>query len=165
MPRSHSPGDRSPDELYLAPREQKGRPQVKRERADRMIVALAEEAVRINQDPRPWYDVTRLSVFGSYLSTKVVLGDLDIAVRVTPRWERGGNGLARAWRTFPDVCPPPARMRDQLDLIHWPRTYVFARLKRVGRGLSLHGQEDLDSCGFEHRVFFETSESELIFTK
>lgn len=165
VPRSHSPSDKSPDELYLAPQGQKGRPQVRRERADRMIVTLAEEAVRINQDPLPWYDVTRLSVFGSYLSDKVVLGDLDIAVRVTPRWELGGDGFARAWRTFPDDCPPPARMRDQLDLIQWPRTYVFARLKRVGRGLSLHGQEDLDSCGFEHCVFFEMSEGGLLFRK
>lgn len=136
VPPSHSPSDKSPDELYLAPQGRKGRPQVRRERAERMIVALAEEAVRINQDPLPWYDVTRLSVFGSYLSDKAVLGDLDIAVRVTPRWEPGGDGFARAWRTFPDVCPPPARMRDQLDLIHWPRTYVFTRFKRVGRGLS-----------------------------
>lgn len=165
VPRSHSPSDKSPDELYLAPQGQKGRPQVRRERADRMIVALAKEAVRINHDPLPWYDVTRLSVFGSYLSDKAVLGDLDIAVRVTPRWEPGGDGFARAWRTFPDVCPPPASMRDQLDLIHWPRTYVFARFKRVGKGLSLHGQEDLDSCGFEHCVFFEMSEGGMLFRK
>jgi hypothetical protein len=90
---------------------------------------------------------------------------LDIAVQVTPRWQPGGDGFARAWSTFSDACPPPARMRNQLNLIHWPRTYVFTVLKRVGRGLSLHGQDDLESCGFEHRVFFERSEGGPLFRK
>lgn len=125
VPCSHSASDSSQEELYLAPQGLKGRPQVRRERADRMIVALAMEAARINQDPLPWYDVTRLSVFGSYLSDKAVLGDLDIAVRVTPPWELDCDGFARAWRTFPDVCPPPTSMRNQRDLIHRPRTYLL----------------------------------------
>lgn len=154
------------DEVVLAPRGSPGRPQVKRERADRLIAALVIEAEAINDDPLPWYDVTRLSVFGSYLSSKPVLGDLDIAVRLTPRWLPESNGFTRAWQVFPSDCPAPKQIaRDPLSIIHWPRLYVLKRLKRVGRGISVHSQQDLDSCGFEHAVIFEKSENEVMVTK
>jgi hypothetical protein len=154
------------DEVVLAPRGTKGRPQVKRERANRLIAALVIEAQQINNDPLPWYDVTRLSVFGSYLSLKPVLGDLDIAVRTTPRWRPDSGGFTRAWQSFPRDCPAPkAIARDQLSLIHWPRLYVLKRLKRLGRGISVHSQEDLDSCSFDFEVIFEKSEDDLLFVK
>jgi hypothetical protein len=154
------------EEVVFAPRGTKGRPQVRRERADRLLTALVIEAQRINNDPLPWYNVTRLSVFGSYLSSKPVLGDLDIAVRTSPRWFPGSDGFTRAWQDFPSDCPPPKELaRDQLSMIHWPRLYVLKRLKRIGRGISLHSQEDLDSCGLEHRVIFEKSENDLPFVK
>ncbi|MDB5581506.1 MAG: hypothetical protein JWR80_6682 [Bradyrhizobium sp.] len=153
------------DEVVLEPRGQEGRPQVRRERADRLVSALAMEAERINNDPLPWYNVTRLSVFGSYLSSKPVLGDLDIAIRTTPRW-RSDGGFTRAWQDFPSVCKPPAWIaRDTLNLIHWPRLYILMRLKRLGKGISMHAQEDLDSCGFEHRIIFETAESAIRYPR
>lgn len=154
------------DEVILAPRGTKSRPQVKRGRADRLIAALVTEAEQINNDPLPWYDVTRLSVFGSYLSSKLVLGDLDIAVRTTPRWLPDSGGFTRAWQTFQSACPAPQEIaRDQLSIIHWPRLHILKRLKRVGRGISLHSQQDLDSCCFEHKVVFEKLESDLRFRK
>jgi hypothetical protein len=154
------------EELILAPRGAKGRPQVSRQRADTLIAALLLEVERINSDPMPWYDVTKLSVFGSYLSTKPVLGDLDIAVRITPRWLPTPNGFTRAWQAFcSDVLPPNAIARDQLTLIHWPRLYVLKRLKRVGRGISVPSQQELESCGFEHEILFEKSETDCLFMK
>lgn len=154
------------DEVVLVPRGTIGRPQVSRKRADQLIEALSIEVERINNDPLPWYDVTKLSIFGSYLSSKPVLGDLDIAVRTTPRWLPESHGFTRAWQTFPSDCPPPrAIARDQLTFIHWPRLYVLKRLKQLGRGISIHSQHDLDSCGFENEVIFEKSESDLLFLK
>ncbi len=154
------------DEVVLLPRGTKGRPQVKRERADRLIAALLTEAEQINNDPLPWCDVTRLSVFGSYLTSKPVLGDLDIAVRTTPRWPPDSGGFTRAWQSFPSACPAPKEIaNDQLSILHWPRLYILKRLKRVGRGISLHSQQDLDSCGFEHSVIFEKSEDDLRFQR
>ena len=149
-------------ELVLARHGTRGRPQVRRERADQLVVALVVEAGLINDDPLAWYEVTKLSVFGSYLSNKPVLGDLDIAVRTTPRWRHGTDGFTRAWREFPLACPAPAAIAcDQLTFIHWPRLYVLRRLKRLGRGISVHSQEDLDSCGFKHHVVFEKPEVEV----
>jgi hypothetical protein len=154
------------DELVLGSRGTKGRPQVRRERAERLIAALVVEAAQINSDPLPWYEITKLSVFGSYLSSKPVLGDLDIAVRTTPRWRSESGGFTRAWQSFPSDCPAPSTIaRDPLSIIHWPRLYVLKRLKRVGRGISLHSQEELDSCGFEHKVIFEKPENDLLFIK
>ena len=142
---------RASDDVELAPLGPKGRPQVRRERADRLISTLILEAKGIKDDPLPRYNVTRLSVFGSYLSSRPVLGDLDIAARTTPRW-RTSSGFTLAWQEFPSACAPPARnARDQLTLIHWPRLYILMRVKSVGRGIGRHSQEDLDSCGFEHR--------------
>jgi hypothetical protein len=154
------------NEVVLASRGSKGRRQVKRERADRMLEAIVSESQRINNDPLPWYDVTRISVFGSYLSLKPVLGDLDIAIRTTPRWLPETDGFRRAWQTFPSTCPAPVNIaRSQLELIHWPRLYILKCLKRLGRGISLHSQEDLDSCGFEHCIVYRKCEDDLLFRK
>ncbi len=152
--------------VELTPRGVKGRPQVRRERADRLIAALVAEVQLLNQDPLPWYEITKLSVFGSYLSVKPVLGDLDIAVRSTPRWQAGSDGFAKAWQSFSLDCPPPSAIaRDHLSLIHWPRLYVLKRLKKLGRGISVHDHADLDTCGFKHKVLFEKAESDLTFEK
>lgn len=147
-------------------RDGNGRPQVRRERATRLLPAIVREVQSINADPIPWYDVTRVSVFGSYLSLKPVLGDLDIAIRLTARWDEGTDGFTRAWQSFPADCPAPLSIaRSHLDLIHWPRTYIFNRLKRVGRGISVHSQHDLDTCGCEYRILFETAEDDLLYRK
>lgn len=66
---------------------------ISRDRADALLAQLVEVIQGINADPESPYRIPRLAVFGSYLSDKSELGDLDIAadfVRNQPPYEEGG---------------------------------------------------------------------------
>ena len=56
-----------------------------RERATELLNLLKQRAVEVNRDPQYIWAVCRLVVFGSYLSNKERLGDLDVAVEVVPK--------------------------------------------------------------------------------
>lgn len=130
----------------------KGRPQVRRERADALIVKLIEAADAINADPRMMHDVVRLSVFGSYLGDKPVLGDLDVAFEFRGRW-KPREYESRSLQFRRDFPMPASTAADFFKRMMWPEKFTLRRL-RVGRGISFHDQSDLDACGFERRVFF-----------
>ena len=56
-----------------------GKP-ISRKRADELLEIALSNASRYNSDPAFPYHITELRVFGSYLTDKDPLGDLDIAV-------------------------------------------------------------------------------------
>lgn len=142
-------------EIDLDEAKPKGRPQVRRARADMLIGQIIAEAERLNADPTMMHSVARLSVFGSYLTDKPVLGDLDIAVLLNARWDSNVKGQWEAMRTTFLAAHPPAPSRsDYMSKLLWPQLYIFRRL-RVGRGMSIHDEEEIKLCGFEMRTIFE----------
>lgn len=61
----------------------KPRPTLSRAYADRLLERVVARAREINLDPTRYpYAVRRLVVFGSYLTEKETLGDLDVGVEV-----------------------------------------------------------------------------------
>lgn len=136
--------------IEIKERPAKGRPQVSRARADAMVQEIRRVARGINADPELMHSVARVAVFGSYLGDKQVLGDLDIAVDLDPRW---GHGEWDEWYgCFMEEHPAP-RYYDYIARLGWPESFVLRMLK-VGRGISLHPFSDLEACGFEHRIIF-----------
>ena len=60
-------------------RMQKDIPPISRQKADGLLNAVIQNARKINADPSVCYNIERIDVFGSYLSDKQQLGDLDLA--------------------------------------------------------------------------------------
>lgn len=63
---------------------------VTRARADKMVAELPARAEAMNADPRYMHLISRIAVFGSYLTDKPTLGDLDTAIeyafRIPGEW-------------------------------------------------------------------------------
>ena len=130
----------------------KGRPQVRRERADRLIAQMITEAEAINADATMIHTVTLLAVFGSYLTDKEVLGDLDVAIQFKGRWTP--DDFDERKRQFAIDHPmPPSTRRDYSGRMFWPETKLRRRIK-VGRGISLHDFSELEILGCPFRVVF-----------
>jgi hypothetical protein len=128
------------------------RPVMRRARADRIIEKIIAEAGAINADDRMLWRVSRVSVFGSYLTDKPMLGDLDIGLRLV--MQPGGVDADKG-ALFRAQFPPPEHIRrDWFGRLCWPETYVRRRL-RVGRNISLHDQDEVETEGYEHRVMFD----------
>lgn len=121
-----------------------------------MVAALPERAQAMNADPRYLHRVDRLAVFGSFLTDKPTLGDLDIfadlRVRVVPKTDEDN---ARFRRHFP---PPDYIRRDFMSRLFWPEL-KFRRDLRIGPGMHIHDWDELERLGCPYRLIFEADEA------
>lgn len=122
-----------------------------------MLQTLIAVAQDINDDVTMLWRVEVLSVFGSYLTDKAVLGDLDIGVRLLNASRNRNEDIPEARERFFERYPPPAYIRrDFFSRLVWPETFVRRRL-RVGRNISFHEQSEVECEGYPHRIFFEAA--------
>lgn len=132
----------------------------KRERADKAVARLLEVVAEINADPIYMHDVASVAVFGSYLTTEPDLGDVDVAVELRARWQRGSRAdsdYQRRKRKFEKKHPPPLSFYEKLWWANWAETYTKRRL-RVDPGIKLIDRLELDGIKCPYRVIFPTVE-------
>src|SRR5687768_2958342 len=102
---------------------------VARTRAEKMVAGLAARAEQMNADPRYLHQIHRLAVFGSFLTAKPTLGDLDIgadfSLRAIPKTE---EEQAAFHRQFP---APAYIMQNWFARMFWPEQ-KFVRDLRAG---------------------------------
>ena len=125
----------------------KPRPQLQRGEATRLLTRIVSRATEINEDPvRYPYAVRRLVVFGSFLTDKEVLGDLDIGVELKLVRPMASLDLER-----PDWRP-----------IHWAnRTHVALQVRRP-KVVSIHDIFEVLKLGTPTRQVFEDKTLRLL---
>jgi len=115
-------------------------PLISREKATKLLDELIERVKVINANNELTYFVESIKVFGSYLSDKDTLGDLDIGVKLSRRYENDKFiqqnqqriNLAKIMgRHFSNYC----------EELGWPHREVMLMLKGRQRSLSLHDEE------------------------
>lgn len=108
--------------------------------ADRLLQRVIFKAAQVNgaSDRYP-FRITCVAVFGSYLTSKPVLGDLDIAVQLAPRHARSTRAANEDWvgRELRDIR----------------RSMVALRLGRPA-AVSVHSFEELLALRTAYRVVF-----------
>lgn len=131
-----------------------GDPAISRQKADKLLSDLIEQAKAINLNDDLVYVVERIKVFGSYLSDKELLGDLDVAIKISRRYH-GADFQARNEKRIIFASQNGKRFSNFIDQISWPHTEVVQLLKTKKKGLSLH-DEDNDEV-------LERTESRLVY--
>lgn len=58
-----------------------------RAKSNELLKDLIESAILINENPEFVFFVERIEVFGSYLTEKELLGDLDVGVKLDRRYK------------------------------------------------------------------------------
>jgi hypothetical protein len=130
-------------------------PLITREKASQLLKELIERAISINANEDYACYVERLSVFGSYLSGKTLLGDLDVFFKIMRKCEGDEYRekrdqrikLAfRSGRVFPNF----------IEQLYWPEREVLLALKTRKKGLSLHDETGDEVFGkTESKVVYE----------
>ncbi len=115
---------------------------ITRQKADELLNDLIERAKTINAVGDLVYVVERIKVFGSYLSNKELLGDLDVAVKLTRKYE-GIDFTNRNQKRIITASQNGRKFSSFMDQISFPHTEVMLMLKTKKKGLSLH-DEDTD---------------------
>lgn len=121
---------------------------ITRAEAEALLAKVIERARWINCHPtETLHTVVRVAVFGSFLSDKAVLGDLDLAVELqrVPRaldWLPRSN--ERTWYTETDR--------------RYHKTFCSLRLRKP-RLISLHGFAELEGLGTPFRIVFDAGQT------
>lgn len=125
-------------------------------KADELLAKLIERAKIINSAPDTQFThtVNKLAVFGSYLTDKEKLGDLDIAVEIKGRWSRDN---AQEFREMLFKCEGinEDNSRTFMGRLFFPERKLMKFLKNRSTAISLHTWSEVEGGDFEHKVIFE----------
>jgi len=115
---------------------------IRREVAERKLQEFMQRVRHVNANEYFLYRVTKVIVFGSYLSLKKHLNDIDVAVELIPKVEdkETFNQISRKRRD--DAWQAGRNFQNILEDLMWPQTEVKRYLKSRSRIFSIHDTDD-----------------------
>jgi len=128
---------------------------ITRAKASELLHDLIERAKSINENPEFVFFVKRIEVFGSYLTDKEMLGDLDVGVKLDRRYK--GRLFTQHNQQRIEMAKSGGRsFNNSTDQLNWPYLEVILMLKARKRGLSIHDiNEDEVFSVTETRVVYQ----------
>jgi predicted nucleotidyltransferase len=121
---------------------------ITRPEAETLLAGLLERIKLVNERDELTHRITEVRVFGSYLSDKADLGDIDLAVQFTPRRpthvEEAKLRAAQSGKT----------MGNFLQIITYGRHEIRQILKNRSPYLSFHEHSEPEELGVPYQVLF-----------
>ncbi len=141
---------------------------ISRKTADRIVSEVVERAKEINAAPYPkfMHFVKKIAVFGSYLTDKEKLGDVDIAVLLERRREGDCGKHCDPQDDFYECV----RMHNKnvygfFQVMDFPYTIARQTLRNKSKSLSIHEYDELERMieewGTEHKVIYSLPRTSL----
>ena len=133
-----------------------------RTKANELLQSLIERAKSINENPEFVFFVQRIEVFGSYLTDKEFLGDLDVGVKLDRRYT--GRLFTQHNQQRIEMAKSGGRsFNNSTDQLNWPYLEVILMLKARKRGLSVHDiNEDEVFNVTETKVVYQFPENQKL---
>ena len=98
------------------------------------------QAVNANEDFV--YRVRRVLVFGSYLTEKERINDIDVAIELVSRYDDPDKRMAMLQARIDQAYKAGRQFSSFIDELGWPETEVLLFLKSRSRAISLHTTDD-----------------------
>lgn len=130
---------------------------ITRATADKKLSEFLERVKVVNQNDIYAYKVKQVLVFGSYLSNKERISDVDIAIELVPRENDRERQTAIERERIKEAHQHGRCFNHFLDELLWPRQEVLKFLKSRSRSISIHPIDDAILKQVEYRVLFEES--------
>lgn len=109
--------------------------------AEQLLAKVLSTVREVNADPLAFpYGVTCVAVFGSYLTEKQVLGDLDIGIALSK--DRNPYPRSASWREA-----------LKFDTAQRNKTYAALRLRKP-KLISIHDMQEVAQLGTPFRIVF-----------
>ncbi len=126
-------------------------PRISREKAEALLQSFLARVASINERDEFTHKVTGVRVFGSYLTDKADLGDIDLAVAIEARRKSHVNeSMERANQSGKTI-------RSFLDRITFGRSEVRTLLKGGSPYLSIHEFDEVDELETPCKVLFPSN--------
>jgi predicted nucleotidyltransferase len=116
---------------------------IKRSTGEAMIKSFMERVRQVNESLDHCYSISVVVLYGSMLSGKQDLGDVDLAIQLTPRIEdpKAFHELTQA--KIQDAYDEGRTFRNITEEVLWPRMEIFMCLRARKRSLSIHELREL----------------------
>jgi hypothetical protein len=111
---------------------------VRRATAQRALEQFLERVEAVNTDDCFAYRVTRVVVFGSFLTDRERLGDLDLAVELQPRHPDPDVHNLHCGQRIDEALAKGRQFGNIVAQLYWPQHEVLLILKARSRTISLH---------------------------
>ena len=128
---------------------------VKRTTADRALAQFLDRVATVNATGALAYRVSRVVVFGSYLTQANELNDVDLLIDLVPRNPNPREQEVLEESVLARAVKNGRRFGNIVEVLAWPQTEVRLLLKKRSRTLSLHYEDHALVEKTGHHVIFE----------
>lgn len=125
-------------------------PRIDREKANGLVGDMIKRIEQINHDPSLLDYVTRVVVFGSYITDTNDLGDIDLCVSIVRRID-DYKEHTRARKAFNEASGK--RFSTYLDTLFYHQNVVKQRIKNRSPYISLHDESDLELAAVTRTIY------------
>ena len=115
---------------------------LKRETAERILAEFMDRVRQVADSPEFLYKVQQVVLFGSYLTSKQRLGDIDIAIKLMPKIKDREEMRRLANEKVDEAWLKGRKFRSFYDEMSWPVREVRLYLKNRSTAISLHTVDD-----------------------
>jgi len=122
---------------------------------ERKLQEFIDRIRQVNHDEQFVFRVAKAVVFGSYLSAKARISDIDIGILLEPKEKDREKWEALKAKRIQKAHEAGRTFHNIMDQVYWPEKEVLLFLKSRSRSLSLHSMEELTRMTSEFRVLFE----------
>jgi len=128
---------------------------INREKADELIKQLIARATEVNARAELTHWVQSLRVFGSYVSDRPDLGDIDVAVTLCPRTPDGKPNIQASL----DRAEASGKtFGNYLQQLFYGQHEVQQILKARSPFISIHSGEEIEELGVKFREIFHADQ-------
>jgi predicted nucleotidyltransferase len=126
-----------------------------RKTAEGKVAEFLERVRALNANDYYLYRVRRVYVFGSYLTERDRINDVDIAVELVDRESDPEKRWAMHQARSHEACEKGRRFSNLTEELSWSEIEVLLYLKNRSRAISLHTTDDRVLTQTDSHVIFE----------
>ena len=127
---------------------------VTRATAEKNVTAFLDRVRQVNEDEYFLYRVTRVVVFGSYLTDQNKLNDVDLGVELEPKYSDRDVQRKHEQERIQQALNEGRTFRHYVAQLTWPEHETQLFLKSRSRTISLHDISDPIQMQAEYRTLF-----------
>lgn len=117
-------------------------PSINRNKADQLFTEFMQRVEIVNKDSYYLYKVSKVILFGSYLTGAATVNDIDLAVELRPAENDQNLRHQNEQNRIREANQKGRRFNNLVERYAYPRNEVLLFLKSKSRYISLHSADD-----------------------
>jgi hypothetical protein len=130
---------------------------VHRNTAEKRLSEFLARVKAVNSDAYWLYQVNEVRLFGSLLSAKERVSDVDLAIGLQSKIADLQERQKQEAQRVQEAMRAGRRFANIVNEVLWPKQEILLFLKSRLRVLSLHEMDDLEQIGAEYKIIFSLS--------